>query len=127
MPIILDDDDDDTPPGTPDSDAGQLPDLLDLFSSDPVECVEFVSRSASVKVKVDRKGKGKAVEAALPVHRPGPERVTSPDFEGIEEVGDATSTAKRKTKLVQVERPGKRARTVTPDLVSLRFIPTATG
>lgn len=111
-PIILDDEDSDVRAETPDDDLEQLPDLLDLFSSDPVDGLTMIAGGSRVSTKVDRKGKAKAVEP-LPPSRPAVSRARSPDLDGIEDVDLQPKRRKRKSTPNPGDDGTKRARAVS--------------
>lgn len=107
VPIYLDDDDDDDDVvdnhndirGTsPESDTCKLRDVMDLFSSDPIM---EQSTPQAIPIRVDRKGKGKAVPIILNTHTSaGPRglaRGTSTDCDGIDDLEDVLEPMSIKT------------------------------
>ena len=102
--IVLDDDDSTNRASSPESDIGDVRDLMDLFSSDPITGIE---ETTPRPLRADRKGKG----LAIPVSIPAPVR-TSKDQRQYRDISsdlDGIASAKKKdTKEKEREMVGKR-------------------
>lgn len=113
MPIIVDDDDTDDRASSPESSGGQLPDIMDLFKSDPASDLDLATATTIVH-RVDRKGKGRVVDlptlTTVPTARATIARISSPVFDGIEDVptttaprGGGKKVGKRKSDQMELE------------------------